>query len=222
MTGIRWTPEQLAAHKKAVEQRDKDVRAAESRRRWQALGRLPKGTMNKTEAAYAKDLDERKRTGDVIEWRFHPMNIRLGPGVFYEVDFLVLRRDQTVEIHETKGGYTSDKGQMKIRLAAAALPWFRMLKVHQAPGQARRRVEGRGVRGMSAYFVPRDWREDRILTAIVHGTALDLATMPDELDMELEEFLCLAHDIATKIGRSTFLVMDSSLPPAPVVPEVRH
>ncbi|MGI4812126.1 MAG: DUF1064 domain-containing protein [Janthinobacterium lividum] len=76
-----------------------------------------------------------KAAGEIIDWKFHPMNIRLAANTFYEVDFLVMHADRRVAIHETKGGFTSDKGQMKIKLVAEILPWFRMLKVTKLPAK---------------------------------------------------------------------------------------
>lgn len=89
--------------------------------------------MNKTEQAYAEHLDRLKLAGEVLDWKFHPMNIRLADRTFYEVDFLVLHADMTLAIHETKGGYTSEKGQLKIKLVAEAMPWFRMIKATRLP-----------------------------------------------------------------------------------------
>lgn len=105
------------------------VRADAALRKFQAKGRLPKGTMNKTEAAYAELLEEQKRMGMVLWWKFHPLRVRLADNAFYEVDFLVMAGDGGLEIHETKGGYVTDKGQLKIRLCAEALPVFRMFKM---------------------------------------------------------------------------------------------
>lgn len=103
-------------------------------KRWQALGRLPKGDMNKTEAAYAAHLAERQALGGIQWFKFHPMRVRLAANTFYEVDFFVLDASGQLEIHEVKGGYTSEKGQMKIKLCAEALPIFRMLKVSKLKG----------------------------------------------------------------------------------------
>lgn len=105
------------------------LRKQAARDRFHALGRLPKGTMNKTEAAYAALLDVDKAAGRIVDWKFHPMNVRLAANTFYEVDFLVLDADLRISIHEVKGEYTTDKGQMKIKLCAEALPWFKFLKV---------------------------------------------------------------------------------------------
>lgn len=106
----------------------KVLRAHASKQRFQALGRLPKGRMNKTEAAYAELLEQRKQTRQVLWWKFHPMNVRLADNTFYEVDFLVMAADGHLEIHETKGGHTTDKGQLKLKLCGEALPVFRMFK----------------------------------------------------------------------------------------------
>lgn len=121
-----------ADYARLQEQRNKPKptkeKQSEGVKRWQALGRLPKGQMNKTEQAYAQRLEMLKHQGEILDWKFHPMNVRLAANTFYEVDFLVLHKDMAVAIHETKGEYTSEKGQMKIKIAAEALPWFRFYK----------------------------------------------------------------------------------------------
>ena len=131
MSGLRWTPDQLKAHQsRSIE---KLKRADAARKRFQALGRLPKGRMNKTEQAYAERLDAMKAAGEIIDWKFHPMNIRLATNAFYEVDFLVLHADMSLAIHETKGGFTTDKGQLKIRMCAEVMPWFTFYKAIKKP-----------------------------------------------------------------------------------------
>ncbi|MFJ9451488.1 hypothetical protein [Herbaspirillum sp. NPDC101397] len=98
-------------------------------KKFQALGRMPKGRMNKTEAAYAAYLGRQQLAGEILEFRFHPLRVRLADNTYYEIDFLVMGKDMGLEFHETKGGFTTDKGQMKIKLCAEALPFIRMLKV---------------------------------------------------------------------------------------------
>lgn len=122
MSGLRWTPEQLTAHQAHV------LRADVARKRFQAKGRLPKGTMNKTESAYAELLEQRRLSGEILDWKFHPLRVRLADNTYYEVDFMSLDADMLITMHETKGGFTTDKGQMKIKLCAEVLPWFRMVK----------------------------------------------------------------------------------------------
>lgn len=134
MSGIRWDESQLAAYatRRAAPaktpEEEKILRAHKATKRFQAIGRKPKGQMNKTERAYSERLEEQKAKGEIIDWKFHPMNVRLAKDTFYEVDFLVLHADMGLAIHETKGEFTTEKGQAKIKLCAEALPWFRFYK----------------------------------------------------------------------------------------------
>ena len=126
---MTWTEADYQRHLERRNQRTAEKsKQSDGVKRWQALGRLPKVEMNKTEQAYSQRLELMKRSGEIIDWKFHPMNMRLAKNTFYEVDFLVLHKDMTIAIHETKGEYTSEKGQMKIKLAAKAMPWFRFYK----------------------------------------------------------------------------------------------
>lgn len=104
-----------------------------TKKRFQAIGRLPKSKMNKTEAEYAELLEKRRLNGEVIAWKFHPMNVRLADNTFYEVDFLVVAKNLEVQIHETKGTYTTEVGNIKIKLCAEVLPWFRFIKCMKQP-----------------------------------------------------------------------------------------
>jgi hypothetical protein len=126
---LRWTEERLAAHQARQPKHTTPAgKKADPLARFHALGRLPKDQMNKTERAYSALLDEERRRGEVIDWKFHPMRVRLADNTFYEVDFLVLHADMRLAIHETKGGFVTAHGQMKIKLCAEVLPYFRMVK----------------------------------------------------------------------------------------------
>ena len=96
--------------------------------RWQGLGRLPVGKLNKTEQAYFEHLEARRLAGSILWFKAHAFNVRLADNTFYRIDFLVLESDMTLSIHEVKGGFTSEKGQMKIKLCAEILPVFRIFK----------------------------------------------------------------------------------------------
>jgi hypothetical protein len=132
---IRWTPEQLDAHQERNAAAHKALKADVALKKFQALGRLPKDKMNKTERAYADLLEMRTSSGSIIDWKFHPMNVRLAANTFYEVDFLVIDASLRLSIHEVKGGYTTEKGQLKIKLCAEALPWFVFIKVSKQPAK---------------------------------------------------------------------------------------
>ena len=101
---------------------------ADRNAKFHAIGRMPKNKMNKTEEAYSLLLDQKKQSGEILDWKFHPMNVRLADNTFYEIDFLVVAKDRELQIHETKGTYTTEVGNIKIKLCAEVLPWFRFVK----------------------------------------------------------------------------------------------
>ncbi|GLK92359.1 hypothetical protein GCM10008164_00950 [Achromobacter xylosoxidans] len=109
------------------------VAADAALKRFQALGRLPKDKMNNTEKAYSLRLEAMRQRGEVLGWLFHPIRVRLADATYYEVDFLVLHADMRIAIHEVKGGHTTDKGQLKIKLCAEVLPWFVFYKAVKQP-----------------------------------------------------------------------------------------
>ena len=95
----------------------------ESKATMQALGRLKSGEMNKTEAAYAKYLELQKQAGEVLWYEFEPMNLKLADKCFYRVDFLVLKNNGYLEVHEVKGGYVTDDSLVKFKVAANKFPF---------------------------------------------------------------------------------------------------
>jgi hypothetical protein len=93
--------------------------------RFQALGRLAQGKMNKTEEAYARHLDDRILAGEVLWWSFEALKLRLADNTFLEPDFLVLAASGALEVHDTKGGrgvYTDD-ARVKMKVAAETFPF---------------------------------------------------------------------------------------------------
>lgn len=97
----------------------------------QALGRLPVGEMNKTEQAYADHLEQLKRDGEVLFYKFESMNLRLADNTFYKPDFLVMTADRGIEVHEVKGFWTDD-ARVKIKVAAALYPIFKFIAIRKA------------------------------------------------------------------------------------------
>lgn len=130
--GLRLTDQQLAGFG-ASKQKTKSTAAQAPKKldgvkRWQALGRLKVGELNKTEQEFADLLDDWKHAGTVLWWKAHPFNIKLANNTFYRVDFLALMSDGMLTMYEVKGGYTSQSGQTKIKLASEALPVIRIVK----------------------------------------------------------------------------------------------
>lgn len=128
--GIRMTEGQVAAHiARTGGASGQAARAVGGLQRFQAIGRAPKSALNKTEQAYADLLDQAKLRGEIVWWKAHPFNVRLANNTFYQIDFLVMTGDMRLEIHETKGEYTTEKGQMKIKLCAEVLPIIPIVKM---------------------------------------------------------------------------------------------
>lgn len=96
-----------------------------------ALGRLPVGQMNKTEAAYAALLEQLKVAGQLQWYRFEGLKLRLADNTFYTPDFAVMRDDGVIECHEVKG-FWQDDAKVKIKVAADAYP-FRFFAVKALP-----------------------------------------------------------------------------------------
>ncbi len=92
-----------------------------------ARGRMPAGTMNKTEAAFAAHLELQKHAGEVLWWKFEPLKLRLADTTFYTPDFAVLQSDGVLELCEIKG-FWRDDARVKIKVAASLYP-FRFIAV---------------------------------------------------------------------------------------------
>lgn len=111
----------------------KTVAKKSPKERMQALGRMPKGKMNKTEAAYARHLDTLIAAGDVIMYDFERINIRLANQTYYKIDFLVLKSNMQLEAHEVKG-YWTDDARVKIKCAAEAMPYLPFFAIKMQGG----------------------------------------------------------------------------------------
>lgn len=96
-----------------------------------ALGRLPVGTMNKTEAAYDAHLVALEAAGQVLWHKFEAVKLRLADNTFYTPDFAVLRSDGFLEMREVKG-FMMDDANVKIKVAASIYP-FRFMVVRVRP-----------------------------------------------------------------------------------------
>jgi hypothetical protein len=91
--------------------------------------KLP-GAMNKLERAYADELGLRQAAGEIQEWLYEAVTLKLAHDTRYTPDFFVVTRDGDVEFHETKGGLFRDDAKVKIKVAAARFP-FRFVLVRR-------------------------------------------------------------------------------------------
>jgi len=73
--------------------------------------------MNKTEQRYAAQLDLEIARGEIATWWWEPVKLKLAPRTYYSPDFLVMRLDGTLEIHETKG-HMEDDAAVKLKVTS--------------------------------------------------------------------------------------------------------
>ncbi|KIQ21560.1 DUF1064 domain-containing protein [Xanthomonas campestris] len=90
--------------------------------KFQALGRLKTGALNKTEQAYAAHLELLRAAGQIVWHRFEGVKLRLADNTFYTPDFAVMAADGVLEMHEVKGFWTDD-ARVKIKVAADQYPF---------------------------------------------------------------------------------------------------
>lgn len=82
-----------------------------------------RGYRSALEAEYAGQLELRKRAGDVTDYGYERITLRLPGGVRYTPDFDVLRADGAVELHEVKG-WLREVARDRLRSAVATYPGF--------------------------------------------------------------------------------------------------
>lgn len=104
-------------------------------------GGTKRGQMNRTEAAFAAELELRKAAGEVRLWRYEAVKFVVGESTcFYTPDFMVLLADDTIEFVDVKGsGPIEEASKVKIKAAALQYPEFRWVIA-----QALRKKDGGG------------------------------------------------------------------------------
>jgi hypothetical protein len=83
--------------------------------------------MNKTEAAYALVLEAQRRAGEIAEWKFEAIKLRLANKTYYTPDFNVWGVGGELVFHETKGGFVREDAWIKLKVAAEHFPRFGFL-----------------------------------------------------------------------------------------------
>lgn len=157
--GMRWTEEQLAAHKKnsaaarLQHERVEPVKpgqiaydltlkgvtppAPKGKAKLQALGRLRDGSMNKTETRYAAHLDVLKHQGNILWWAFEGIKLRLADRTHITIDFAVMTKEGFLQMHDVKGAkaIVEDDARAKTKIAAQMFPFaFFMVYPDKASG----------------------------------------------------------------------------------------
>lgn len=105
--------------------------------RFAKIKRRVPGERNKTEAAYEAHLTTLKAAGEILDFRFEGVKLRLADNTFFTPDFLVFDADGTVELHDTKGTtkkanskgekvakpWCEDDAKLKLKLVAELYPF---------------------------------------------------------------------------------------------------
>lgn len=98
-----------------------------------ATPRDPLAGANGLEREYAAHLELLARAGEIKTWGYEQIKLRLADGTFYTPDFIVVARDEHLEIHETKG-FMREAARVRIKVAAELHP-FRFFIVRKEGGR---------------------------------------------------------------------------------------
>jgi len=79
--------------------------------------------MNKLEQAYAESLKMSAMAGEIQSFMFEPIKLKLAPNTTYTPDFMVVSKDDIIELHEVKG-FWEDDARVKIKVAATIFTQF--------------------------------------------------------------------------------------------------
>lgn len=91
--------------------------------------RKPRTGINKTEQEYSDLLETRKRAGEIEWYQYEAIKFRLADRTWYNVDFLVMLADGSMECHEVKAAkadgtvLAEDDAMVKLKVAAEQFPF---------------------------------------------------------------------------------------------------
>jgi hypothetical protein len=106
------------------------------------------GSKNRVETAYEEYLTLLKAAGEIQDFKYEGIKLRLADNTFYTPDFLVFAADGVVELHDTKGttkkanaagvkvpkAWVEEDAKLKIKVVAELFP-FRTFIVWKSEGQ---------------------------------------------------------------------------------------
>ncbi len=97
-------------------------------KRYRGYARTPKtrrvaDVMNKTETQYSLILEAQKRNGGIHDYFFEKMTLKLANDCRFTPDFLVINRDDEIELHEVKGSHIREDAALKLKIAASMFPF---------------------------------------------------------------------------------------------------
>lgn len=134
MTEIR-TLEDVARHNEKIaswrqvqpsyEARTKPV---EPRKEYTPIRERRKGP-NRLETAYGKRLDVLQRTGEILDYAYERVTLKLAHDCRLTVDWHVIAADGVTEFHECKGPHAWEDSIIKLKVAATQFPHYRFFLV---------------------------------------------------------------------------------------------
>lgn len=78
---------------------------------------------SKLEQLYWLYLQSRLKIGEIRRVDHHCERLLLGEGAWYTPDFRIIATDDTIEMHETKGGFAREASIVRLKVAAALHPY---------------------------------------------------------------------------------------------------
>jgi hypothetical protein len=91
--------------------------------------------LNKTERRYLEILRQRE---ELVWIGVHTFRLRMAANTHYTPDFATLDKDGLFTMIDTKGEFTREDAQLKIKLAARMFPMFRWVKAELTPARGGR------------------------------------------------------------------------------------
>lgn len=88
----------------------------------QAVTKARRG-MNKTEQRYWQRLEAQRLAGEIEQYWYECVKLRLADRCWYTPDFLVIRPGKRYEFHEIKGGYIWEDARIKFKIAKEQHSW---------------------------------------------------------------------------------------------------
>jgi hypothetical protein len=87
---------------------------------------IPKPEMNKTEIQYAWKLESEKRLGEIKWYGFEKIKLKLSSlNCWYNIDFMVIDKEDQVKMIEIKGGHIWDDSIVKFKVACDLYPFIK-------------------------------------------------------------------------------------------------
>lgn len=94
------------------------------------------GYRSSSEALFAAILEARRRTGEIVWFKYEPITLRLAKKTSYTPDFVAIDKMGAVVIYEVKG-FMRDDAMVKLKVAADLFPWcvFVLAKAKKSRGK---------------------------------------------------------------------------------------